>query len=172
MHAHAHRAPARPRPATRLARGPAGRRPPTSPAPLPPPRARPASGGQAPRPPSGGGTRSSLPLLAATPPYAFAPYREETAAGEEAEAERETVSIPAYAPSTAAPLALELPRAVESPVDDPRLANPLARLERMSTGWMGVSSVGVGQRGREGWRGGGNANGQQRGVRAGPPAAR
>jgi hypothetical protein len=50
----------------------------------------------------------------------------------------EMVAIPSYAPSAPAPLALELPRAVESPVDDPRLANPLARMERMSTGWMGV----------------------------------
>ena len=79
---------------------------------------------------------------AALPPYAFAPLREAAAAEEE-----DMVSIPAWAPSpSAAPLALELPRAVESPVDDPRLANPLARLERMSTGWMGVSVWG-----EEGW---------------------
>lgn len=39
------------------------------------------------------------------------------------------------------PKALELPRAVESPMDDPTLANPLQRLNRMSTGWMGVRGV-------------------------------
>ena len=32
-----------------------------------------------------------------------------------------------------------LPRNVESVADDPRLHNPLARLERLGTGWFGVS---------------------------------
>ena len=32
-----------------------------------------------------------------------------------------------------------LPRNVENVADDPRLHNPLARLERLSTGWFGVS---------------------------------
>ena len=32
-----------------------------------------------------------------------------------------------------------LPRAVENVADDPSLHNPLARLERLSTGWFGVS---------------------------------
>jgi hypothetical protein len=89
------------------------------------PRARPTS-----RPGSAGQPPAALPS------YAFAPLREAAEAAEE----EDMVSIPAYAPApSVAPLALELPRAVESPVDDPRLANPLARLERMSTGWMGVS---------------------------------
>ena len=31
-----------------------------------------------------------------------------------------------------------LPRKVEGPADDPRLHNPLQRMERLGTGWMGV----------------------------------
>lgn len=31
-----------------------------------------------------------------------------------------------------------LPKRVESPADDPRLHNPLQRMERLGTGWMGV----------------------------------
>ena len=31
-----------------------------------------------------------------------------------------------------------LPRATEGPADDPRLRNPLQRLERLGTGWFGV----------------------------------
>ena len=31
-----------------------------------------------------------------------------------------------------------LPRNVENVADDPRLHNPLARLERLGTGWFGV----------------------------------
>jgi HAD superfamily hydrolase (TIGR01509 family) len=31
-----------------------------------------------------------------------------------------------------------IPRNVENPADDPRLENPLKRMERMGTGWMGV----------------------------------
>lgn len=34
-----------------------------------------------------------------------------------------------------------LPRAVENVADDPSLHNPLARLERLSTGWFGVSQA-------------------------------
>ena len=34
-----------------------------------------------------------------------------------------------------------LPRAVENVADDPSLHNPLARQERLSTGWFGVSTL-------------------------------
>jgi HAD superfamily hydrolase (TIGR01509 family) len=69
--------------------------------------------------------------------------------GEEVEEEFSSPSSPSFAPPREkvgialplfndAPKAMELPRAVESPADDPTLANPLQRLNRMSTGWMGV----------------------------------
>lgn len=57
---------------------------------------------------------------------------------------RETVGVPLPLfdnnKETSEMKALELPRALESPTDDPSLANPLQRLNRMSTGWMGVGS--------------------------------
>ena len=34
----------------------------------------------------------------------------------------------------------ELPRDVENVADDPNLHNPLQRQQRLSTGWMGVST--------------------------------
>jgi len=58
-------------------------------------------------------------------------------------ADTETENVPAVSKTApAVELALELPRNVENAADDPRLANPLARFERMSTGWMGVSYEG------------------------------
>lgn len=48
------------------------------------------------------------------------------------------VAVPAAVILKEQSVALPLPRAVESAVDDPLLHNPLQRLERCSTGWFGV----------------------------------
>ncbi|KAL4538976.1 hypothetical protein Ndes2526B_g02753 [Nannochloris sp. 'desiccata'] len=43
-----------------------------------------------------------------------------------------------FSQDTPSPVLKPLPRKVEGLVDDPRLHNPLQRLERLGTGWMGV----------------------------------
>lgn len=66
--------------------------------------------------------------FSSSPPPSFSPPREKVG-----------IALPLFSSVVDEPKALELPRAVESPTDDPTLANPLQRLNRMSTGWMGVS---------------------------------
>ncbi|GFR40808.1 hypothetical protein Agub_g1427 [Astrephomene gubernaculifera] len=57
------------------------------------------------------------------PPLQYAPSYANAGVVERVESEKEL---------------LPLPRNLESPVDDPSLANPLQRMERLSTGWFGV----------------------------------
>ncbi len=81
---------------------------------------RPALNGAAPLPPS-----PSRPL--STPPQYAPSYANVGVVEKVAEAE-ELLPLPAQ----------------ESPADDPSLANPLQRMERLSTGWFGVIMVGAG----------------------------
>ena len=82
-----------------------------------------------PKRPGKGGGEEAEEEFSSSPPPSFSPPREKVG-----------IALPLFSVDDE-PKALELPRAVESPADDPTLANPLQRLNRMSTGWMGVSEA-------------------------------
>jgi hypothetical protein len=77
--------------------------------------------------------RRAASVVAPAPPTARAALRRPSVAARYAGVPVEVVVAPLEIA-----VALPLPRAVESAADDPLLANPLQRLERLSTGWFGV----------------------------------